>query len=87
MRRGGRVGCHASASSPSDNSAEEEGWASRAAAAAAGRLAPLECSTSVGAELDELLKTDPAAFEEALQEQVSPRHNTQPLHTLMVMAC
>ena len=40
-------------------------------AAEAARLAPLEASTAMGAELERILKTDPVAFDRALSDQVS----------------
>ena len=42
----------------------------RDAAAAAAKLAPLDVTTMVGAELELVMKVDPASFERALTDQV-----------------
>eukprot|EP00227_Mantoniella_beaufortii_P016541 CAMPEP_0197578270 /NCGR_PEP_ID=MMETSP1326-20131121/2560_1 /TAXON_ID=1155430 /ORGANISM="Genus nov. species nov., Strain RCC2288" /LENGTH=650 /DNA_ID=CAMNT_0043141439 /DNA_START=192 /DNA_END=2144 /DNA_ORIENTATION=- len=59
-----------SGQSSSSSSESERDASAAAAAAAAGRLAPLDVGTTVGAELDEIMKTDPVAFEGALKKQL-----------------
>ena len=57
-RRGARLVPSASADDGREDAAE------------AARLAPLEASTAMGAELERILKTDPVAFDRALSDQV-----------------
>ena len=52
---------------------DEDAARARDAAAASGRLAPLDVKTLVGAELELIMKADPLAFERALADQVRPR--------------
>lgn len=52
--------------------------AGRDAAAAAGKLAPLDVRTAVGVELEEIMKTDPVAFARVLTDRVS-MHAPPPL--------
>ena len=52
---------------------QEDAARARYAAAASGRLAPLDVKTLVGAELELIMKADPLAFERALADQVRPR--------------
>jgi len=60
----------AACSSAADDDGGEGEGAKRDAAAAAGMLAPLDVCTLVGAELDDIMKTDPVAFERALTDKV-----------------
>ena len=52
---------------------DEDAARARDAAAASGRLAPLDVKTLVGAELELIMKAYPLAFERALADQVRPR--------------
>ena len=56
---------------------DEDAARARDAAAASGRLAPLDVKTLVGAELELIMKADPLAFERALADQVRPRAPTE----------
>ena len=56
---------------------DEDAARARDAAAASGRLAPLDVKTLVGAELELIMKADPLAFERALADQVRPRPPTE----------
>mmetsp|Transcript_1801 Transcript_1801/g.4100 ORF Transcript_1801/g.4100 Transcript_1801/m.4100 type:complete len:751 (-) Transcript_1801:265-2517(-) len=60
----------AACSSAADDDGGEGEGAKRDAAAAAGMLAPLDVCTLVGAELDDIMKTDPVAFERALTDKL-----------------
>ena len=65
---------HASQDAWSGRSSEHDEDAARArdAAAASGRVAPLDVKTLVGAELELIMKADPLAFDKALADQVRP---------------
>jgi hypothetical protein len=63
---------HAS-NGPGRSEHDEDAARARDAAAASGRLAPLDVKTLVGAELELIMKADPLAFERALADQVRPR--------------
>ena len=56
---------------------DEDAARARDAAAASGRLAPLDVKTLVGAELELIMKADPLAFERALADQVRPRDSVR----------
>ena len=79
LRRGvqrtrGKTVLHASQDAWSGRSSEHDEDAARArdAAAASGRVAPLDVKTLVGAELELIMKADPLAFDKALADQVRP---------------
>jgi hypothetical protein len=67
---------HAS-NGPGRSEHDEDAARARDAAAASGRLAPLDVKTLVGAELELIMKADPLAFERALADQVRPRPPTE----------
>ena len=58
------------------------GQGSRDAAASAGKLAPLEMITELGAELEAVMKADPLAFDRQVADKVSARdpYRTPPHH-------
>ena len=62
---------------PGRSEHDEDAARARDAAAASGRLAPLDVKTLVGAELELIMKADPLAFERALADQVRPRPPTE----------
>ncbi len=63
---------HASHETSGRSEHDEDAARARDAAAASGRLAPLDVKTLVGAELELIMKADPLAFERALADQVRP---------------
>jgi hypothetical protein len=63
---------HATNGSTGRSDYDEDAARARDAAAASGRLAPLDVKTLVGAELELIMKADPLAFERALVDQVRP---------------
>lgn len=74
QRTRGKTVLHASQDAWSGRSSEHDEDAARArdAAAASGRVAPLDVKTLVGAELELIMKADPLAFDKALADQVRP---------------